>query len=93
MSRIPCRNENPGCPYYESGCYEDIHHTYYPRCQYKSGVDKEFRELPQNKQYLCRQEHDELHATQLPPIKPSHTEMLAALGNHMVFFGLREEDE
>ena len=43
------------------------------------GVEREYRELPEHKVQLCRAEHDELHATQEPPEKPSRNEMLQAI--------------
>lgn len=67
-----CRQRKP---------YSDTHHTYYPRNIYNTAIEKAFRELPDNKEQLCRCEHSDIHATELPPEKPSVSEMRAALGN------------
>lgn len=75
-----CPNPRPDCKYAElGGCFSDTHHLFYPRRSYTSKTEKAFRELPDNKEQLCRAEHDELHATERPPLKPSSAEILAAL--------------
>jgi len=75
-----CPTPQEGCPYAEQGCFSDTHHLFYPRRDYRRGVEKRFRELPENKEQICRWEHDERHATELPPEKPSREEMLRAIG-------------
>lgn len=81
-----CPQENEQCRYYDSalGCYASIHHLYWPRRDYKTSVEKEFRNLPQNKELMCRQEHDELHVTEQTPHKPKREEMLAAIAETIV---------
>ena len=51
--------------------FTDEHHLYFPRSDYKQPVEKSFRNLPDNTVQLCRNEHNELHATEEPPEKPS----------------------
>lgn len=73
MERRPCQNRNSeGCPVYQATghCFEDVHHLYYPRRSYQSGVSRDFRELDENKIIMCRAEHNEKHATERPPLKP-----------------------
>jgi hypothetical protein len=76
-----CPRENtPGCPYMErGGCASNEHHRLWPRRRYKSQLEKQFRDLPENKEQLCRWEHDLLHEFELPPEKPSLETMLVAL--------------
>lgn len=59
--------------------FSDTHHIYYPASNYRTLVEKEFRELPENKVQLCRNEHNERHATEEIPVKPSRDEMLQAI--------------
>ncbi len=80
----PCDKNREGCPYYTSGCRQNTHHLYYPRHDYKTKVERIFRDLPENKVQLCMDEHDEIHATELPPVKPPRDEMLLAIGNSAI---------
>lgn len=85
MSRKECYNENQECPYYEEGCYSDLHHSYWPSTDYTGPIENKFRELPENKVQTCRDEHDEIHANE-PPQKPSLEVMehaLIASGVHL----------
>lgn len=77
--KTPCEKNVEQCPYQYSGCFADTHHEYFPRSDYRRGVARQFRELPENKVQLCRNEHDELHAVTEPPIKPSREEMMGAI--------------
>lgn len=70
-----CPSASPEC-YYAPNCYSDLHHQYWYSYDYKTPLEKKFRELPQNKEQICRAEHDEIHATQEPPVKPSIDEMV-----------------
>jgi hypothetical protein len=78
---MECPNASPECKYFESkhGCRTNTHHLYYPKNQYTTPVEREFRELPENKETLCMAEHDERHRTERPPEKPSRDEMLLAI--------------
>ena len=78
-----CPNANETCRY-APDCYSDEHHAYWPKRRYKSQVEKEFRNLPENREMMCRAEHDELHATERPPLKPSRQEMLQAIAAQMI---------
>ena len=77
MEGVVC-NPTEDCKYYPS-CYQDSHHVYFPRRDYKTKIEKQFRNLPENLVEMCRLEHDNLHATQTPPEKPSRDEMLVAI--------------
>jgi len=81
--RGECPNPKPDCKYADKGgCFSDVHHQYYPRRAYVRSEEKEFRELPDHKEVLCRAEHDELHATEFPPPKPSREVMLGAISTY-----------
>lgn len=64
------------------GCFEDVHHEFYPRHDYRTQIEKAFRELPENKQRMCRQQHNDIHATGDIPEKPSIEEMRLAILEH-----------
>jgi hypothetical protein len=85
MSRRACEGENPECPYFEEGCYSDLHHLYWPSPDYNDTISNKFRELPENKQQTCRDEHDQIHEGE-PPAKPSYEVMehaIVASGVHI----------
>jgi len=76
MEHIPCD------PLYECrvgqfarGCFEDVHHKFWPKREYTTSLEKEFRELDINKVLGCRALHNELHAVEPPPNKPSRETM------------------
>lgn len=62
--------------------YQDTHHLYFPRRAYRSRVEKQYRELPPHKVEICRNDHNELHATELPPTKPPYNEMVRAIASY-----------
>lgn len=64
---------------YAPECFADTHHTKWPANNYKTTLEKEFRQDPRNKVLMCRRLHDEQHQL-LPPIKPSRDQMLQFLG-------------
>lgn len=71
MERVPCA-PNPGCKYWDSelGCHEDTHHVYFPRRIIRRLGSKVEASVTVE---LCREFHDELHATtkqNLPEKKP-----------------------
>ena len=80
MERQPCINQDT-CRLRDTklGCREDVHHYVFPRSQYKSGIAREYRELDENKVRICREEHEEIHATERPPERPSNAEMREAV--------------
>ena len=51
----------------------DIHHKNYPKSNYTTEVEKDFRELDQEKEFTCRQRHNDIHhevrATEKPPLQ------------------------
>lgn len=79
---IPC-NPSPECKYF-GHCFEDVDHIYWPRRNYKTSIERSFRELDENKQVICRALHDERHATEQPPKKPSRDEMLQAIAARVI---------
>jgi len=63
--------------------FKDTHHRYYPRRAYKTPLEKAFRNLPCHREVIWRSVHEEIHATQPIPEKPSRDEMLAVLIHHL----------
>lgn len=77
MEYFPCDPERE-CRLRDTvGCFEDVHHKVYPRREYKTGLPYRYRELPENKELTCRDRHNEIHATQAPPERPTREQMLA----------------
>ena len=56
--RGDCPERQLGCPYFETGCYADTHHTLWPRPDYTTPLERTYRELPENKIQLCRFQHE-----------------------------------
>jgi hypothetical protein len=81
MAREACPDPQPDCKYatLKGGCFSDLHHTYWPKRLYCGKIATEFRGLPENKQQICRREHDERHATEPIPEKPTIDEMKLAI--------------
>lgn len=75
MSRGECPNPQDTCPYYMSGCYSDTHHLAWPSDNYLTTTEKAYRELPEMKVQICRNEHDLIHY-EAPPEKPDREEMV-----------------
>lgn len=72
---VPC-NPDVYCNLRETiGCFEDIHHEAYPKSQYRTTLEKEFREHVMNKVLMCRMIHNEEHAQWLIPRKAEPSEM------------------
>ena len=63
-------------------CFMDVHHLYYPRRAYRRGLEKEFRDLPENKVKICRDLHNEQHAAIPLPEKPPLDHMVGAIALH-----------
>jgi hypothetical protein len=61
------------------GCYEDTHHEVYPAAEYRSRLEKQYRELQSLKEVMCRRLHNQTHAETGPPEKPTAAEMRAAI--------------
>ena len=80
MERLPCSNPED-CPLAETdrGCFEDIHHLAYPRYDYKTSVEKRYRDLPENKLRMCRNLHNIEHEVFEAPTKPDREIMLLAI--------------
>ena len=75
MERIPCDPNTP-CKLRDTiGCFEDIHHKAYPKSEYRTALEKKFRNHIMNKVLMCRQIHNDIHAQNLPPKKPTPEEM------------------
>lgn len=82
MENVPCQPDE-GCRYYPD-CFEDVDHLYWPRRNYKTQVEKQFRELDENKTLVCRALHEERHATERPPQKPPREVMIQAIAAHVI---------
>jgi hypothetical protein len=76
-----CEEQDSSCPLYYSklGCHLSVHHEYYPASNYRRSTENEFRNLPDNKQLICRALHDVLHREETPPPKPDLTFMREAI--------------
>ena len=79
MESVPCDPEREGRYRDTEACYVDEHHLFFPRKNYRDSVGRAFRNLPENRVDLCRQVHQDIHATTQPPKKPKRAEMLEAL--------------
>lgn len=88
MERFPCDPSRECRVREKTGCFEDVHHKEWPRRAYSTPLEKEYRELEDNKELTCRDRHNEIHATQQPPEKPSHEEMNAAIRGCMAAFAI-----
>lgn len=86
-----CPQSNEACPYFAGGCFESVHHEYWPRNEYSTPVERIFRDLPENKVMLCRDLHDELHAEQDRSEKPSREEMMEAIGQSAVYLSVNKQ--
>ena len=79
-----CPDCYDGCKYFGTDqAIITTHHLYYPACDYKTRVEKEFRNLEVNKIAICRAIHDEIHATETPPDKPDHQFMCEEVREHL----------
>lgn len=80
MERFGC-SDNLECPLRDTltGCFEDVHHKAWPARLYRGGLAKRYRELEENKEITCRARHNEIHATEEPPERPSRQEMVKAV--------------
>lgn len=82
MERQPCPPEmRERCRVFESEgrCYEDVHHENWPRNDYKTEIEREFRELDSEKILICRALHNAIHARKRKSDKPTRNEMLDAI--------------
>lgn len=82
MEFVPCPPEmREQCRVSEAigYCFEDVHHDFFPSCNYKTSVEKQFRELEVNKVVICRAIHNTIHSTQRSVEKPTRDKMLGAI--------------
>lgn len=70
MERCP-PDEVTACPLRDTaeGCFINRHHLYYPSTEYRTSVEKRFRNLGENVITLCAFKHRLLHLEK-PPRKP-----------------------
>lgn len=75
---------NPDCPFFNSdrGCEQDKHHLWYPKREYKTGLEKRFRNLSCNVINMCMYQHQQLHLTEQPPVKPDIEVMRKVINEH-----------
>ena len=84
MERFPCDPQRE-CRLRDTiGCFEDVHHRVYPRRDYQTPLEKEYRNLDENKEITCRDRHNEKHANEPTPEKPSVDEMRRAVGREAI---------
>lgn len=95
MSRGECPDPVPECQYFntDAGCFSDTDHLYSPAYRYKTLIEKTFRELPSNKQQICRRLHDLKNATEPHPEKPSREFMCQAIASEVLRQVERNEGE
>lgn len=86
-----CPTPREDCPFFNmkpkrslkkqttNGCHSDDHHLYYPARDYTTPLEKEFRQLPENRQQTCRWEHELIHLEDPAPRKPKAEQMIQAL--------------
>lgn len=80
MARGKCSPEQRrACPLAKH--FTDVHHTQFPASDYKTKVEKEWREQPFNKVQLCRSVHNAIHATGYIPDKPDRELMVEENAN------------
>lgn len=75
--KTECPNRNPGCKYYEKGCFADTDHIV-PRRLGGCALSRTYIELPDNKQQLCRAEHERKSRSGDAPL-PSREHMREAI--------------
>ena len=63
----------------EGECYQDVHHEYWPRSEYRTPVERQFRGLEVNQQFICRALHNAIHAEKRRSGKPPRKEMLRVI--------------
>lgn len=71
---INCPREE--CP--RQFCFKDTHHIFWPKEHYKTELERQFRNLPENQIKICRWLHDTIHQGNFPP-KPSEIDMWNAV--------------
>ena len=76
--RGECNEQRPDC-IYAPDCWSNTHHKYWPAHKYRKNIPREFRELPENKEQMCRYAHYILHLEQDAPPMPSIQEMKVAI--------------
>jgi hypothetical protein len=74
MERSCTPEQREACPLVRH--FEDTHHLAYPRRDYKTAVEKRWRELPERKVEICRWLHQNIHASGYLPAKPDREDML-----------------
>jgi hypothetical protein len=75
--------QQAACPIMQGCVGNDTHHLAYPANQYRTKVEKRWRELDFNKEELPRCLHNAIHSTGYVPEKPDRTTMLSEVwGNN-----------
>lgn len=77
MGEACAPEQREACPLRK--CFTDTHHLAYPASDYKTAVEKKWRELPANKVELCRFLHNSIHASGYFPPKPDRDEMMSEI--------------
>lgn len=72
--RGECLNPRDDC-HQQEGAFSDEHHKVWPASSYLGPLAVTYRNLPGNREQVCRCVHDEIHASEAPPERPSNNEM------------------
>lgn len=76
MRGLCTAEQKAACPLMQGCVGSDVHHLAYPANQYRSRVEKQWRELEFNKEQLPRCVHNSIHASGYLPEKPERETML-----------------
>lgn len=75
-----CPDPRPDCFYADTAlCGLSRHHRFWPRDDYRTKLERAFRNHPGNIDLLPNCQHRELHLTTKPPEKPPGSQMAAFL--------------
>lgn len=72
-----CPHANRSCPEFSKklGCVSVGHHIFWPESDYRTPLEKEFRELPGNRVPMCKGQEVILHESGEKPPKPTSNVM------------------
>lgn len=79
------------CPLVQGCVGSDTHHFAFPANQYRTSVEKRWRELPINKEQLPRCVHNAIHSAGYVPEKPPRTEMLQEVWSQEIPYRAQDE--
>lgn len=88
------RKWQAACPRRNSkeGCVRRSHHIFYPASGYETKLEKQFRNLPENRVDMCRQVEEQIHRLQPEgPPKPTQELMQHCVGQRAIKLALQQE--